>query len=107
MSTTLPFRLEAGCDADTDLLQAVFEKCPQGIAIIENGQISRSNDAFARLFGYTSPRALKGRPLGDLLPISHRCAALPGTLGDAFAGCGYPGCQFQGRRNDGSHSRME
>jgi two-component system, NarL family, sensor histidine kinase UhpB len=107
MSTTLPFRPEAGCEADTDLLRAAFEKCPQGIAIVQNAHIHRSNRAFASLFGYSVARELEGRPLSDLLPISHPCAATLRTPGDAFVDCGYPSCQFEGRRNDGSHNRME
>ncbi len=104
MSAVLPYRSEPASGAETSLFQAAFERCPDSLALVHRAEILRANTAFARLFGYTSGDELAGRPLSDLLPATHRCAQGPGLLSGT---CGYPGCQFEGRRKDGSRSRME
>lgn len=106
VSIALPFRPEAAPDLGMGLFLAVFEKCPEGIAIVQHARIVRSNPAFARLFGYPSPDDLEGQPLANLLPMHHRCAETQEPP-DRSGKCGYPGCQFEGRHQDGSRSRME
>jgi PAS domain S-box-containing protein len=75
------------------------------MAVVEAGKIVWCNTAHARLFGYANARELRGRPLADLLPSSHPCTGGPER--SAVAGCGFPACQFHGRRKDNSFVQME
>src|SRR5947209_5646199 len=106
MSTALPFRTPPP-GPDPSVLSDALQSCPESIAIIQQGNIFYANPAFARLFGYTAPGELEGLPLSDLLPKHHRCAGRPHGFRRTVDRCGYPGCQFDGRRKDGARSRME
>jgi two-component system cell cycle sensor histidine kinase/response regulator CckA len=108
MSTALSARSPAATEVDSDLLSAAFDSCPESIALVEGGKILQANPAFASLFGYLSPKELQGNPLANLLPENHRCAGASERLAVAESvGCGYPACQYEGRRKDGTHCRME
>jgi two-component system cell cycle sensor histidine kinase/response regulator CckA len=89
------------------LLASAFESSPDSLAVVHRAHIFHANDAFARLFGYSSAAELIEKPLADLLPSNHRCAEYPVTCGRAEETCGYPGCRFEGRHQDGSHTQME
>ena len=91
--------------APTPLLSAALAACPEALAVVEGGKIVWCNAAHARLFGYASPCELKGRPLADLLPANHPCTGGPER--SPAAGCGFPACQFRGRRKDNSYLQME
>ena len=91
--------------AHTSLFSAALAACPEAMAVVEAGKIVWCNAAHARLFGYASPRELRGQPLADLLPSNHPCTGGPGR--SAVAGCGFPACQFRGRRKDNSYVQME
>jgi len=91
--------------APTSLFSAALAACPEAMAVVEAGKIVWCNSAHARLFGYASPRELRGQPLADLLPSNHPCTGGPGR--SAVAGCGFPACQFRGRRKDNSYVQME
>jgi PAS domain S-box-containing protein len=75
------------------------------VALVEAGKIVWCNSAQARLFGYESSQELTGRALGDLLPKHHPCTGA--RAGEAGRNCGFPACQFRGRRKDGSCRQME
>jgi PAS domain S-box-containing protein len=75
------------------------------MAVVEAGKIVWCNSAHARLFGYANTRELRGRPLADLLPNNHPCTSGPGV--GPVANCGFPACQFRGRRKDDSYLQME
>src|SRR5690349_3597860 len=91
--------------APASLFSAALAACPEAMAVVEAGKIVWCNAAHARLFGYASPRELKGRPLADLLPQDHPCTSGPEV--SPVAGCGFPACQFRGHRKDGSSVQME
>ncbi|HLK34524.1 MAG TPA: PAS domain S-box protein, partial [Terriglobales bacterium] len=90
--------------AGPGLLTAALSACPEAVAIVEAGRIVWCNSAHARLFGYGSSRELAGRPLADLLPRYHPCTNRETGF---VLNCGYPACQFRGRRKDGSQCQME
>ena len=84
---------------------AALAACPEAVAVVEAGKIVWCNSAHARLFGFTNPRELRGRPLADLLPGNHPCTS--GEQGNPILNCGFPACQFRGRRKDDSYVQME
>jgi two-component system, cell cycle sensor histidine kinase and response regulator CckA len=91
--------------ASTPVLSTALAACPEAVAVVETGKIVWCNSAHARLFGYANSQELVGRPLADLLPENHPCtrrqAARP------ILNCGFPGCQFRGRRKNNSLLQME
>jgi two-component system cell cycle sensor histidine kinase/response regulator CckA len=89
----------------TSLFSAALAVCPEAMAVVEAGKIVWCNSAHARLFGYANARELRGRPLADLLPRSLPCTTSVGK--GLVLKCGFPACQFHGRRKDDSHVRME
>jgi two-component system cell cycle sensor histidine kinase/response regulator CckA len=89
----------------TSLFSAVLAACPEAMAVVEAGKIVWCNSAHARLFGYANARELRGRPLADLLPRNHPCTSGPGVV--PVPTCGFPSCQFRGRRKDESYVLME
>src|SRR5690348_2597104 len=91
--------------APTSLFSAALAACPEAMAVVEAGKIVWCNAAHARLFGYANPRELRGRPLADLLPRNHPCTRGPER--SPVASCGFPACQFRGRRKDDSYVQME
>src|SRR5690349_9661882 len=101
MSTALPLRTTPAYKATSSLFRDALHNCPESIAVIHQGRVHYANPAFARLFGYLSASELTGTPLASFLPPGHACEA------ESSAICGYPGCQFEGRRRDGSRSPME
>ncbi|HKW68479.1 MAG TPA: PAS domain-containing protein, partial [Terriglobales bacterium] len=106
MNTALEFVPEIPAQlAPTSLFSAALAACPEALAVVEAGKIVWCNAAHARLFGYASPRELRGRPLADLLPSNHPCTGGPER--SPAAGCGFPACQFRGRRKDSSCVHME
>jgi PAS domain S-box-containing protein len=108
MSTALSVDSPAAREADSDLLSAAFDACPECVAVVCGGRILHANLAFANLFGYLSSEEIKGKPLASLLPENYRCAGSIEVLGlSEPAGCGYPVCQYEGRRKDGTRCRME
>ncbi|HYL16338.1 MAG TPA: PAS domain S-box protein [Terriglobales bacterium] len=108
MSTALSARSPAAREAASDLLSAAFDSCPESIALVDRGKILQANPAFANLFGYLSPQELQGKPLATLLPENYGCAGSREIAGLVeSAGCGYPACQYEGRRKDGTRCRME
>ena len=95
------------CDVapDSELALAALAACPEAVAIVEAGTILWCNSAHARLFGYAHPGELAGRPLADLLPKHHPCTTKAAAL--PFLNCGFPACQFRGRRKNNSYVLME
>lgn len=91
--------------SSTSLLSAALAACPEAMAVVEGGKIVWCNSAHAHLFGYANARELRGRPLADLLPRSHPCTTSVG--GGLVLNCGFPACQFRGRRKDNSYLQME
>ena len=91
--------------AATALLSAALAACPEAVAVVEAGKILWCNAAHAQLFGYATNRELAGRPLADFLPHRHPCASQAGDKSPI--NCGFPGCQFRGRRKDKSYLQME
>ena len=91
--------------APTSLFSAALAACPEAIVVVEAGKIVWCNSAHARLFGYPTSRELMGRPLADLLPKNHPCTSEPGAV--SIPNCGFPACQFRGRRKDNSYVPME
>ncbi len=91
--------------ASTSLFSAALAACPEAMAVVEAGKIVWCNSAHARLFGYANARELRGRPLADLLPKNHPCTSRPGAT--PVVNCGFPACQFPGRRKDNSYLQME
>ena len=89
----------------TSLFSATLAACPEAMTVVEAGKIVWCNPAHARLFGYANPRELRGRPLADLLPRNHPCTRGPER--SPVASCGFPACQFRGRRKDDSYVQME
>ena len=79
--------------------------CPEAACIVEAGKIVWCNSAHARLFGYATSRELEGLPLSDLLPKYHPCTSR--GEGSPALNCGFPGCQFDGRRKNNSYLQME
>jgi PAS domain S-box-containing protein len=86
-------------------LGAALAACPEAVAVVEDGKILWCNAAHARLFGYKSSRELVGRSLATLLPEHHPCTN--GTSEPVVLNCGFPGCQFLGRRKNESYLQME
>lgn len=84
---------------------AALAACPEAACIVEAGKIVWCNSAHARLFGYDSSRELEGRPLADLLPKHHPCTSR--QEGGPALNCGFPACQFHGRRKNNSYLQME
>lgn len=105
MSTAATFREQASA-ADDGVFRDAFRSCPESVALVRQSCIWYANTSFARLFGYASGQEIVGKPLSELLPVGHRCANRQRSL-TRREGCGYPGCQFQGRRKDGTHILME
>ena len=79
--------------------------CPEAACIVEAGKIVWCNSAHARLFGYATSRELEGLPLSDLLPKHHPCTSR--GEGSPALNCGFPACQFDGRRKNNSYLQME
>lgn len=94
-----------GLAPDSELALAALAACPEAVAIVEAGTILWCNSAHARLFGYAHPGELAGRPLADLLPKHHPCTTKAAAL--PFLNCGFPACQFRGRRKNNSYAQME
>ena len=95
--------------ADPPLLSAALEVCPDSFALVEDAQVLYANRSFALLFGYRDGAEIRGRALADFLPADHLCTqslAAGSTRGYGTL-CGYPGCEFQGRRRDGMRVSME
>lgn len=87
----------------TALLAAALAACPEAVMVVEAGKILWCNSAHAQLFGYADSRDLVGRSLLELLPGQHPCTGMDaGNLN-----CGFPACQFRGRRKDNSYLQME
>src|ERR671932_57102 len=107
MSTALLSRREPPTERDSGLFFRAFDHCLESMAVVHRARILCANPAFARLFGYASHQELEGTPLAALLPPGHRCAEGPIRIESNSGPCGYPGCQFEGRRKDGSRTRME
>src|SRR5579872_220201 len=84
---------------------AALAACPEAACIVEAGKIVWCNSAHARLFGYATSRELEGLPLSDLLPKYHPCTSR--GEGSPALNCGFPGCQFDGRRKNNSYLQME
>jgi PAS domain S-box-containing protein len=94
--------------ASPELLSAAMERCSDALAIVSEGVFLWSNDAFARLFGYSSPRDLQEVELRALLPPGHACASGRAKARSGFAdGCGFPACQFTARKGDGTTMQVE
>jgi PAS domain S-box-containing protein len=91
--------------APTSLFSAASAACPEAMAVVEAGKIVWCNAAHSGLFGYANTRELMGRPLADLLPSNHPCTNGAGEK--PVLNCGFPACQFRGRRKDGSCLQME
>jgi len=53
-------------------LQALFDASPMAIGFARDGVTLDVNDAYVRLFGWTSAAELRGRPLLELIAPSHR-----------------------------------
>ena len=104
MSVAAPFRADVRTDPDT--LVAAFLACPESLAVVERGVIQAANPAFASLFGYPSTLNLHGKRLADLLPSKHPCGSSGQGAFDS-ANCGFPGCHYQRRRENGSHAWLE
>ncbi|HKN34956.1 MAG TPA: PAS domain S-box protein [Terriglobales bacterium] len=108
MSTALSVYSPAATEADSDLLRAAFDSCPESVAVVYVGRILHANPAFANLFGYLSSKEIQGKPLANFLPENYRCAGSTEISGPAEpVGCGYPVCEYEGRRKDGTRCRME
>jgi len=87
------------------LLSAALAACPEAVAVVEAGKILWCNAAHTHLFGYSHSRELAGRPLADLLPEHYPCTN--GVAERPILDCGFPACQFRGRRKDNSYLQME
>jgi PAS domain S-box-containing protein len=87
------------------LLSAALAACPEAVAVVEAGKILWCNAAHTHLFGYSHSRELAGRPLADLLPEHYPCTN--GVAERPVLDCGFPACQFRGRRKDNSYLQME
>jgi two-component system cell cycle sensor histidine kinase/response regulator CckA len=87
------------------LLSAALAACPEAVAIVEAGTIQWCNAAHARLFGYADCGEVVGRRLADLLPKHHPCTG--SEAGGPILNCGFPACQFLGRRKDETCVQME
>jgi PAS domain S-box-containing protein len=108
MSAALSVYSPPAGEADSDLLRAAFDSCPESVAIVYAGRILHANLAFANLFGYLSSEEIEGKPLASLLPENYRCAGSTEILGPSEpVGCGYPVCHYEGRRKDGTCCHME
>lgn len=88
----------------SELALAALAACPEALVIVEAGTIVWCNWACVHLFGYANPRELAGRPLADLLPNHHPCAM---QTAQPVLNCGFPACQFSGRRKNNSYLQME
>jgi two-component system, cell cycle sensor histidine kinase and response regulator CckA len=86
-------------------MSAALVACPEAVCIVEAGKIVWCNSAHSRLFGYAANRELEGRPLADLLPKHRPCTSRQER--NPVLNCGFPACQFRGRRKDNSYLQME
>ena len=106
MSTAAESIIEPfGAAPGSELALAALTACPEAVAIVEAGTIAWCNSAHAHLFGYASAGELAGRPLADLLPKHHPCTSR--QAGQPVLNCGFPACQFRGRRKNNSYLQME
>jgi two-component system cell cycle sensor histidine kinase/response regulator CckA len=86
-------------------MAAALAACPEAVMVVESGRIVWCNSAHAHLFGYADGRELVGHSLFELLPGQHPCTGK--EAGRPFLNCGFPACQFRGRRKDNSYLAME
>lgn len=87
---------------DLILFQSLFENTSEGIAIESKGRIISANNAFAKLFGYSSANELEGKDIlevaasNDILKVAeylqHYRLHKPTS----------PGFEFSGKRKDGT-----
>src|ERR1700758_1920623 len=106
MSVSLPSLTNAASLLDAMCLSAAFEACPESLLLVEQGRICYANRAAALLFAYNSPAELQGTSLAQLVPENRACTLL-GVRQTSGTACGYPSCQLNARRKDGTSVRME
>ncbi len=109
MSAMVQLQAKDGPAVDARLLSAALDACPESLAVVENARILHANPAFAQLFSYGDGSEVQGRALADFLPENYLCAQLGPAVRDWSYGkrCGYPACEFSGKRRDGTRVAME
>jgi two-component system cell cycle sensor histidine kinase/response regulator CckA len=90
--------------ADSKLLAAAIDACPENLAIVENGCLLYANRAFAATFRYHHS-SLRGEPLARLIPPNQLLACVPET-GSGFLPSAFDP-PFIAIRRDGSPLRVQ
>jgi two-component system cell cycle sensor histidine kinase/response regulator CckA len=73
MSTQKPDGVDSQSPAGVHAwLQPLFDESPMPIGFSRDGVVLEANPAYARLFGYESSAALRGRPILDQIAPSHQ-----------------------------------
>jgi len=104
MGQPLPILADIPRTLSRELLQAAFDRSPEGMALTEGGLICYANPVFAQLVGDRRPADLLGRPLERFRPRGYPCAAA--QLGKQRVGEHHL-CQFVVQRSDGAPSQIE
>jgi two-component system cell cycle sensor histidine kinase/response regulator CckA len=108
MSAIAQFQTKAEGSADPLLLSAALESCRESLAIIESGRIVYANRAFAQIFGYLHPSGVQGKAWSEFVSEDRLCTQVNAKDADenAMSACGYPECEFNVARKDGTHTRF-
>lgn len=109
MSAIAQFDAKGEGLADPGLLQAAVAACPESLAVIESGRILYANRAFAQMFGYHYSAEVEGRALVDFVPPGRACTRVSPQRTDSGpeSECGYPACEFDSTRPDGTRIRVQ
>ena len=101
--SAVPQRWRTQGDQDSGLLSPALDACAESLVLAENGIILRANSAFATMFGYQDGAEVHGHSLAEFIPGARVCTRqLADPVPEHKSVCGYPGCEFEGMRRDGT-----
>jgi two-component system cell cycle sensor histidine kinase/response regulator CckA len=96
---------QAGVDAF--LLELALDASPEGLLVVENGLIVFANPAFATLLAFQEKGELNGHALAEIVPGTRACTRHLAVLTTEKSACGYPSCEFEITRRDGSCLKVQ
>jgi two-component system cell cycle sensor histidine kinase/response regulator CckA len=89
------------------LLEGAIEVSPESLAVVENGVVVFANAAFSTLLGFHDRSELTGHALAEIVPGTRACTRhLAGRTAEKST-CGYPSCEFNITRRDGSCLKVQ
>jgi PAS domain S-box-containing protein len=113
MSAIAQLQAKGDESADSILLSAAVEACPEGMAIVESGRVLFANRAFAQMFGHRHGSEIRGRSVAEFVPEfvpQDRLWARPSaahTNRNHTIGSGHFFFELSGEREDRIRTQME